>query len=475
MDRMKIFTVILIMAAGTGADCISAQTSVGRIYSLKDCMEYAVSNSTDIRIRQADNNDLRISRRDAILAAFTPNVSAGASAYSNFGRAVDPETNTYITTASFSNAYSVSAGITLFNGFQAVNNLRISRTAMAMGISQEQQIRDRICLATIEAYYNVVYYTDLTDILESEVKTAEESFRFVSRQEELGQKSHADVIQASADLADREYQLTDARNRADAYITLKDIMFWPIGDNLEIDCSSDMIRILDGSTASCGTATGPAVDNNGSLTYGNAYTGGIIEKAKESLPEASIAKGNVDNARLELRTARWKLAPSLSVSGGWSTNFYTYPGKSGYIPEPFRVQLRDNSGEYLQLTMSIPIFGRLSKQSDIARKRNALQRATATYEQTMKDIEAEVLRAISDRNGAAAALIQAERRSDVYDEAFRLNRRKFEQGLISPIEYRTASDSRLQARTERLNARLQYDLRRRVVDYYSGIPYLMQE
>ena len=441
------------MAAGTGADCISAQTSVGRIYSLKDCMEYAVSNSTDIRILQADNNDLRISRRDAILAAFTPNVSAGASAYSNFGRAVDPETNTYITTASFSNSYSISAGITLFNGFQAVNNLKISRTAMAMGISREQQTRDLICLATIEAYYNVVYYTGLTDILESEVETAEESLRLASRQEELGQKSHPDVMQARADLADREYQLTDARNRlADAYITLKDIMFWPIEENLEIDCAYDRIRI-----------------------YGSADTEGLIEKAKGFLPSASIAKGNLDNARLELRTARWKLAPSLSLSGGWSTSFYTYPGKSGYVPVSFRGQFRDNSGEYLQLTMSIPIFGRLSRQSDIARKRNALQRATATYEQTMNDIEAEVLRAISDRDGAASALQQAERRADVYEEAFRMNRRKYEQGLISPIEYRSASDSRLQAQAERLNARLQYDLRRRVVDYYSGIPYLMQD
>lgn len=459
MYRLKIFTALIIVGEAFLCNGISAQTSGGRVYSLKDCMEYAVSNSTDIRIRQADNNDLRISRRDAILAAFTPNVSAGASAYSNFGRAVDPETNTYITTASFSNAYSVSAGITLFNGFQAVNNLKISRTAMAMGISQEQQIRDRICLATIEAYYNVVYYTGLTDILESEVETAEESLMLVSRQEELGQKSQADVIQASADLADREYQLTDARNRlADAYITLKDIMFWPIGDNLEIDCSSDMIRILDGSTASY-----------------VATAGGLIEKAKEFLPAASIAKGNMDNARLELRTARWQLAPSLSVSGGWSTNYYTYPGRAGYISVPFWGQFRENSGEYLQLTMSIPIFSRLSRHSGIARKRNALQRATATYEQTMKDIEAEVLRAISDRNGAAAALLQAERRADVYDEAFRMNRKKFEQGLISSIEYRTASDSRLQARTERLNARLQYDLRRRVVDYYSGIPYLMQE
>ena len=471
MYRLKIFTALIIVGEAFLCNGISAQTSGGRVYSLKDCMEYAVSNSTDIRIRQADNNDLRISRRDAILAAFTPNVSAGASAYSNFGRAVDPETNTYITTASFSNAYSVSAGITLFNGFQAVNNLKISRTAMAMGISQEQQIRDRICLATIEAYYNVVYYTGLTDILESEVETAEESLMLVSRQEELGQKSQADVIQASADLADREYQLTDARNRlADAYITLKDIMFWPIGDNLEIDCSCDRIRIPDGNQAGGEAVLGPGGENDGT-----SYTAGLIEKAKGFLPSASIAKGNLDNARLELRTARWRLAPSLSVSGGWSTNFYTYPGKSGYIPVPFREQFRENSGEYLQLTMSIPIFSRLSKQSDIARKRNALQRATATYEQTMKDIEAEVLRAISDRNGAAAALIQAERRSDVYDEAFRLNRRKFEQGLISPIEYRTASDSRLQARTERLNARLQYDLRRRVVDYYSGIPYLLQD
>ena len=453
MYRLKIFTALIIVGEAFLCNGISAQTSGGRVYSLKDCMEYAVSNSTDIRILQADNNDLRISRRDAILAAFTPNVSAGASAYSNFGRAVDPETNTYITTASFSNSYSISAGITLFNGFQAVNNLKISRTAMAMGISREQQTRDLICLATIEAYYNVVYYTGLTDILESEVETAEESLRLASRQEELGQKSHPDVMQARADLADREYQLTDARNRlADAYITLKDIMFWPIEENLEIDCAYDRIRI-----------------------YGSADTEGLIEKAKGFLPSASIAKGNLDNARLELRTARWKLAPSLSLSGGWSTSFYTYPGKSGYVPVSFRGQFRDNSGEYLQLTMSIPIFGRLSRQSDIARKRNALQRATATYEQTMNDIEAEVLRAISDRDGAASALQQAERRADVYEEAFRMNRRKYEQGLISPIEYRSASDSRLQAQAERLNARLQYDLRRRVVDYYSGIPYLMQD
>lgn len=473
MDRFRTLAALLVLA-GSGLYCrISAQTAGSGVYSLKDCMEYAVSNSTEIRIRQADNSDLRISRRNAILAAFTPDISANASAYSNFGRAIDPETNTYITTASFSNSYGISAGITLFNGFQAVNNLRISRTAEAMGLSQEQQIRDRICLATIEAYYNVVYYSGLAEILESDVMTAEESLRLVSRQEELGQKSRSDVTQARADLADREYQLTDARNRlSDAYITLKDIMFWPIGDNLVIDCGHDGIPILEDSIDSCREFSG----EEGSKDENRAGTTvEIIENAKGFLPSASIAKGNLENARLELRTARWQLAPSLSLSGGWSTDFYTYPGRTGYQTGTFAEQFRDNSGEYIRLSMSIPIFGRLSRQSAIARKRNALRRATASYEQTMRDIEAEVLRAISDMKGAAATLRKATGRAEVQEEAFRLNRRKFEQGLISPIEYRTASDNRLQSQAERLNALLQYDIKRRVVDYYNGIPYLLQD
>ena len=127
------------------------QTEMQKVFTLKECMEYAISNSTKVRIQQATNGDNQVARRDAILAAFTPSVSGNAYVYSNFGRTIDPESNTYISSTSFNNDYSVSAGINLFNGFEAVNNLRITKTSKAMGISQEQQIKDQICLATIEA------------------------------------------------------------------------------------------------------------------------------------------------------------------------------------------------------------------------------------------------------------------------------------------------------------------------------------
>ena len=409
-----------------------------RIYTLRDCMEYAVSNSTQIRIQHAARDDERIARRDAILDAFTPSIQAGTAVSSNFGRAVDPETNTYISTTSFDNSYSVSAGITLFNGFQAVNNLRITKTAVAM------------------AYCNVVYYSRLAEILEEQVETAAESLHVAERQEELGQKGYADVVQMKAELAEMEYKLISAENkREDALITLKDVMFWPMTEELAIDLSiADGMAFLPASGSDRNT---------------------ILENAKATLPDIFIARGAMENARMELRTARWQLAPTLSLSGGWSTSYYTYPGREGYTTDPFRSQFTNNGGEYVQLTLNIPIFDRLSRHSNIARKRNAYIRATAEYEQKVREVEAEVMRAIQDRDGASAAFLQAERMAEVQQEAYRLNMRKLEQGLISPIEFRTATESYLNAMTERLNTLLQYNIKKAVVSYYDGIPYLEQQ
>ena len=195
----KIICLIVALSCVSGMNAQQTMT-------LKDCMQFAVENSARIKLQQLDVDNARVARRDAILKAFTPEISAGTYAYSNFGRSVDPETNTYVSTTSFNNGYQIGAGITLFNGFSAVNNMKISKTALKMGIGREELTRDEICLATMEAYYNVVYYQQLSRILESQVQTAQDAHTLAKKQEELGQKGYIDVIELEAELADRRYQ-----------------------------------------------------------------------------------------------------------------------------------------------------------------------------------------------------------------------------------------------------------------------------
>lgn len=451
MKTTKIATLTTLFLM-TGASLVAQDTVT---MNLKDCMRYAVEHSTKVRIQQADNRDAQIDRRDAILAAFTPQVSGSTYAYANFGRSIDPETNTYIRTTSFHNGYSLSAGMYLFNGFQAVNNLKITKTAQQMGLTKEQQLEDQICLATMEAYCNVLYYTELVKALQAQVATAEKSVQLAERQEQLGQKSHADVVQMQSDLAERQYQLTTCLNNLNnAVITLKDVMFWPIEEPMKIDSLS----VIETPYYDVSTNT----------------VSKLVAFAQANMPSVLLAEGTMKNARLALRTARWQLLPTLSLYGGWSSSFFTYPGMEGYTPTPYFDQLKNNSGEYVQLSLNIPIFDRLSAHSNIAKRKNAYERAKADYEQTLQTVEAEVRRAIADRDGTADALRQAATRAALQQEAFSLNTKQFEQGLISTIEYQTASNNYLNALAEHLNARLQYFIKCSVVTYYGGTPYINQ-
>lgn len=426
--------------------------------SLKDCMEYAVENAAQVQVQRTKVGDARLDRRDAILTAFTPSIEASTYGYYRWGRSIDPETNTYVTTTSLNNGWSVSAGITLFDGFSTLNNIKIAKTSLSMGLTRERQEEDKVCLATMEAYFNVLYYTELVSILAEQVENAQSALTLASRQEELGVKGHADVVQMEADLADREYELVSARNSlADAKITLEDVMLWPVGEELVIDTSLDS---LDATTSGAS---------------GNVIVEDIILKARSSMPSVIVAKGALDNAKYALRTAKWQFLPTLGLYGGWSTSYYTYPGQAGYTPTPYWNQFTNNGGEYLQLSLSIPIYDRLSKFTKLSKRRNEYRRAAIEYDKSLRDVESEVRRAVSDCDGAESALLQAERRADAQEEAYRLNSRKFEQGLISSIEYNTASSNYLKAKAERLNAILKWQLKRRVVSYYNGVRYIDQE
>ncbi|MBQ6082779.1 MAG: TolC family protein [Bacteroidales bacterium] len=447
MKRIFLITMILTPLFIKAQDTISM--------GLKECMRYAVEHSTKVVAQNADNRDAQVNRRDAILSTFTPEISGNAYAYYNFGRSIDPESNTYSTVTSFHNGYSVSAGIDLFNGFQAVNNMKITKTAQLMGKTKSQQLEDQICLATMEAFCNVLYFTKLEEALTAQVETAEKALQLAERQEKLGRKSHADVVQMQADLAERQYQLTNCHNRYnDAVITLKDVMFWPIEQPL---------KVVDDIT-------------NSEISFDKSGEDAqqMAENAKEIMPAVMLAESTMNNAELELRTSRWKLLPRLSLYGGWSTNYFTYPGLSGYTPVPFEDQFRNNRGEYIQLSLSIPIYDRLSRHSTISRRKNAYIKAKADYDQAVQQVEAEVYRAVADCEGTADAMRQAETRAELQEEAFALNAKRFEQGLISSIEYQTASNTYLNALAEKMNAKMQHFIKKSVVKYYKGIHYLEQ-
>ncbi|MCH5234356.1 MAG: TolC family protein [Muribaculaceae bacterium] len=441
LKNITVFSLFIVLTLAP----IRAES---RLMTLHDCMEYAISKSTKIKIQKADISDKRLEIRDAVLSAFTPVVNASTYAYYNFGRSIDPQTNTYFNQTSFHNNYSLSAYIDLFDGLSAVNNIKISKTGLLISQSQEKQIEADICLAVMEAYYNVVYYSRLCIVYKNLVKDAEQALSLAKKQEELGVKGYADVIQMEADLADRQYDVISTENMAtDQLMTLKALLFWDEDEELNVDQSlpdfieesfdPEMITLL-------------AMDNN---------------------PEVKMAAWNVESSKRELRVAKWSLLPTVTLYGGWNTSYYTY---SGYMAESYRNQFRNNMGEYIELGFTVPLYNRLKGVANIQKKKHAYNNARLELDQKKMDIEMEVKRAVQDCEGASMAYLQSLRKSSVQEEAFRLNQKKLEQGLISPLEFQTANNNYLKGKSDELNSLLKYLIKQAVVKYYSGIDYINQ-
>ena len=450
MKNLFIKCVVAALASAVSV-CASGHTAM----TLQDCMRYAISNSTKVRIQQAAAGDAQLDRRDAALKLFTPQINAQTYAYYNFGRSIDPQTNTYFNTTSFHNNYGVSAGYDLFDGFQAVNNYRISKTGMLIADSQEKQVEADICLAVMEAYYNVVYYKRLCDVYEEQVATAEQALAKARRQEELGQKGHADVIQMEADLADRSYELINTSNMYEQHrMTLADLMFWPMNEELNISTSS----VIPSTSSVIPSEVEESPES-------------VVNFALEHNPGIQIASWQQLNAQRELNTAKWQLLPTIGLYAGWSTSYYTYQGSE---TATFANQFRNNGGEYVEVSLQIPIWNRLSKHSAIKRRQHALEKATAELDQKRRDVESEVRRAIQDRDGAATAYQQAQRKAEVQSEAYTLNLKKLEQGLISPLEFQTANNNYLKAQADEMNSLFKYLIKQAVVRYYNGEAYIDQ-
>lgn len=445
MMNRKIVTSLLSLALFCGA---SAQNS--GVWSLNDCMEYAVANSPKVKKQAYANANATQDYRAAVASLF-PSVSGQVQLASNFGRSIDPETNTYSNTSNLSNAYQVSGNLPLFNAGVLINNIKVAKVSRLLGIRKQQQIEDELAMNTMQAYANVVYYSRTVVLAQEKLAESRRNLYKTERMEQLGLKGKADVAQIAAQAATDDADLTRQQNLyASALLTLKENMNYPPSGELQVDTAGWVTPLL-----------APAED-----------VGAIYRAAVETNPVAQQAGYNLQASRLNHKIARGRLFPSLSLNGGISTNYYDIlsgGGKEKSYPS-FGKQFSNNRGEWVGVTLSIPLFDGLSRRANLNKARNNVRIAREEQVEIFRQLQNEIERAVQDRDGYAKEAVQMEKQVEANRTAYEVTLKKYEKGLLSALELQTSANNLTQAQANRVQAMLNYRIKSKLVAYYKGIP-----
>ena len=384
---------------------------------LDACMRYAVENSYKTA-RAA--TELANAKKDYTAAALShlPDIGGSIGLNSNFGRGIDPETNTYINTTSFSNSVGLSAWMPVFNGLRYLNQTRSAKIAKLRGEEQLRQTRDKVAEETMLAYAEVVYYTELVELYQKRIENYKMEEKRMARLLELGGGSAADLAQIRATLASEEYTAIAAKNNLEiSMVKLKDCMNFPLDEPL---------RIV------------PQIQET-QLYLETQTSKDIIDFATVAHPTAIIGQRNLEFQKRALSLSRGAYYPSLSLNGGVSTGYFTSTSNKN---DPYFMQFQNNIGEWLGLSVSVPIFSGLEVRLRVSKAKNNLKQAQRDYDETLRTLSSEIRQAMMELDASESQWQQAQKNIEYQQIANNANKRKYEDGALSIIELQT-SDNQL--------------------------------
>lgn len=439
--KQIIITSILSFSLATAA------VAQEKLWTMDECMRYAVENSPKVK-KQTYTSDSYKADLNSAVASFFPSMSASVGAQYSFGRSIDPETNVYNNTSTFNNAYGLNVSIPIFNGGQLINQWRMAKANRQLGMNNVQKEKDDLAINTMTAFMDVVYYQGTVKLAAEQLEENSRILYKTQRQEELGLKGKADVAQIEAQVAANDYNLTHQQNLLNtAVLTLKQHMNYPVDMELDVDT-----LILDQSY----TMLMESVED-------------IYDYASGNNPTAQQAKLQLKSSKMQYLMAKGRMLPSISFSAGVSTNYFENL-KSENAIVGFGDQFRNNRGEYISFNLSFPLFNGLDRLTNLRKARNNMRIAREQETEVLRQLQTAIEQAILDREGYAKETIQMEKKARADEIAYQVTLRKFEEGLMSPIDLQTSANTLLLSKADLLQRRLMYLMKCKLVEYYKGKP-----
>ena len=430
--------VILVTALLCG---LSARAQQGP-WSLRDCISYALEHNLSVQ-----QSALAVEQREVELNSAQnrrlPSLSASASENLSFGRGLTAD-NTYSNSNTTSTSFSLGGEVPIFQGFDITNGIKLSKLNLAAATADLEKARDDIRVAVAQAYVQILYNQELLRVARQQAEHDAELLEQIRERLQAGKVSQAEVAAQQATLAQSRQSEIQAEG------------------NLNISLL-DLTQLLELPSPEGFAIVTPEVGDPSQVLLMRPEA--IYDEAVEVKPNVEAAKLNVDYAELAIARAKGAYLPSISLSGGLGTNFYT---NSKYDSDPFGKQLKNNFSQYVGLSMNVPIFTRFNTRNNVRNAELNFKGQQIQLENVKKSLYKEIQQAYYNAVTAQARYAGSREAAESARQHYELTEEKYKVGKAGVAEYNDARNNWLRAESEHIQARFQCLYQTKLLDFYRG-------
>lgn len=408
-------------------------------WTLQECTQWVMEHNLSVA-RQEITREGRADDKFTADNAWLPSVSASASQNWSFGRGIGGN-NTYESGNSASTGFSLGANMNLFDGLATPNRMKLAALNLDAATADLEKVRNDVRTAVAQAYVQILYNYEIQDVALEQVNI--DSLQVVRLEGLLdaGMASAAEVSQQKASLAQSRLTLVQAQNNVrSSLLELAQLLELPGWEGFSVQRPQ--------------VSAQPVLLPSPEDIYADALT---------LRPEVQAELLRLEGTDYAIRIAKAGWYPSLNLSGGLGTNYY-----STFATQPFLQQLGNNFSQYIGLSLNIPIFDKFNTRSQVRSARLGRQSQVIQLRQTQQTLYKEIQQAWNGAAAAQAKLEAAGQAAASAQDAFQLIQAKYENGKATFTEFSEARNRLMKARSDAVQATYEALFQTRLLEFYRG-------
>lgn len=412
-------------------------------WSLGECIDYALEHNLSVRQGELGVQQKEISLNTAKNRRL-PGLAASASENFSFGRGLTAD-NTYSNANTTSTSFQLGADLPLFQGFDIKNDIRQNELNLAAATADLEKAKDDIRVAVAQAYVQILYNQELLEVARGQVAQDSLLLERIEAMCEAGKASSAEVSAQKATLAQSHLNEVQAEG------------------NLEL-ALLDLSQLLELESPEGFSVKAPSVENLQVQLLMSPEE--VFAEAVNIKPAIRSGQLKIDFAQAGIDRAKGAYLPSLSLSGGIGTNYYT---NSRAPSAAFGDQLRNNFSQYIGISLRVPIFSRMSTRNSVRTAELNLEGEKLQLETLRKTLYKEIQQAYYNAVNSQAQYRSSEQAARSAEESLELVRAKYETGKATSTEYNESRKRYLEAESNFLQSRYRCLYQTKLIDFYRGV------
>ena len=417
-----------------GVMMLAMSASAQKCWSLQECIDYAMENNITLqksKLQKSTATETLKGSKAALLPTFSAstNQTLGYQPWKDTGTAYvsNGTVNTKVDKTSYNGSYSVSGQWTVWNGNRNFNNIKRDRLAEEEAELAAQETANSIQERIAQLYAQILYMAENVTVNEQMLETSKKNEDRGREMLEVGKMSKADLAQLSAQRANDEYSIVEAKSQLMNYeLQLKQL--------LEITDEERFQVVI------------PKIGDDQILAEIPAMQT-VYEMALVNRPEINRSQLAINRSDVNLSIAKAGWMPTVNLTGGVTTSTNSLSGTG------WGSQFKSNVNTSLGLGVTMPIYdGRSTKTSVNKAKIQQLQ-ARLDLQDLQKDLYSDIqeywLNAWTNQEkykAASSSVESAQLSYDLLSEQFRL-------GLKNIVELMSGKDKLLEAQQNLLQSK----------------------